>query len=155
MSQLGRTPMNGFQSSDAKRLRTLIWIVSLATVGFMFDGYDLVVYGTVVSTFLRDPNQIGPVDPALHFCVERRQLVDIGAADKGAAAGSGHRHQAQRRVVGKPAHCFDDLAHRRAVERVELRRAIDRDPRDEPACHPRLARNLHRHPGTLFSAEAY
>src|SRR3974390_1203387 len=52
-------------ASEAKRLRTLVWIVSIATVGLMFDGYDLVVYGTVVSTFLRDPSQIGPVDPAL------------------------------------------------------------------------------------------
>jgi AAHS family benzoate transporter-like MFS transporter len=51
--------------SDAKRFRTLAWIVSLCTVGLMFDGYDLVVYGTVVSTFLRDPSQIAPVDPAL------------------------------------------------------------------------------------------
>ena len=57
--------MTGSSASEAKRLRTLVWIVSLATVGLMFDGYDLVVYGTVVSTFLRDPNQIGPVDPAL------------------------------------------------------------------------------------------
>ena len=51
--------------SEPRRFRTLVWIVSLATVGLMFDGYDLVVYGTVVSTFLRDPSQIGPVDPAL------------------------------------------------------------------------------------------
>lgn len=41
------------------------WIVGIAMVGLMFDGYDLVVYGTVVSTFLRDPTQIGSVDPAL------------------------------------------------------------------------------------------
>jgi AAHS family benzoate transporter-like MFS transporter len=48
---------------DARRLRTMIWIVALATVGLIFDGYDLVVYGTVVSTFLRDPSQIGAVTP--------------------------------------------------------------------------------------------
>ena len=47
--------MTSSSASEAKRLRTLVWIVSLATVGLMFDGYDLVVYGTVVSTFLRDP----------------------------------------------------------------------------------------------------
>ena len=57
--------MTPSSASDAKRLRTLVWIVSLSTAGLMFDGYDLVVYGTVVSTFLRDPGQIGPVDPAL------------------------------------------------------------------------------------------
>lgn len=50
---------------DAKRRRTVVWVVSLATVGLIFDGYDLVVYGAVVSTFLADPNQIGEVTPAV------------------------------------------------------------------------------------------
>ena len=39
--------------------------VGLAFVGLVFDGYDLVVYGAVLSTFLRDPTQIGPVTPAV------------------------------------------------------------------------------------------
>jgi AAHS family benzoate transporter-like MFS transporter len=38
---------------EARRRSTVVWVVALATVGLMFDGYDLVVYGTVVSTFLR------------------------------------------------------------------------------------------------------
>ena len=49
---------------DVRRRRTVVWIVTLATVGLIFDGYDLVVYGTVVSTFLRDPSHIGNVTPA-------------------------------------------------------------------------------------------
>ena len=49
---------------DARRRRTVVWVVALATVGLIFDGYDLVVYGTVVSTFLRDPSHIGTVTPA-------------------------------------------------------------------------------------------
>ena len=44
-------------------MRTVWWILALATVGLIFDGYDLVVYGAVVSTFLRDASQIGPVTP--------------------------------------------------------------------------------------------
>ena len=48
---------------DARRRRTVVWVVGLATFGLIFDGYDLVVYGTVVSTFLRDPSQIGEVSP--------------------------------------------------------------------------------------------
>ena len=51
--------------AEARRLRTVIWIVGIATVGLIFDGYDLVVYGTVVSTFLRDPSHIGEVTPAI------------------------------------------------------------------------------------------
>jgi hypothetical protein len=65
MRRIDEHTMIPSSATEAKRFRTLVWIVSLATVGLMFDGYDLVVYGTVVSTFLRDPSQIGPVDPAL------------------------------------------------------------------------------------------
>ena len=42
----------------------MVWVVGLATLGLIFDGYDLVVYGTVVPIFLRDPSQIGEVIPA-------------------------------------------------------------------------------------------
>jgi AAHS family benzoate transporter-like MFS transporter len=50
---------------NAKRSRTVVWVVTIATIGLIFDGYDLVVYGAVVSTFLKDPSQIGEVTPAL------------------------------------------------------------------------------------------
>jgi AAHS family benzoate transporter-like MFS transporter len=50
---------------EALHRRTVVWVVSLATVGLIFDGYDLVVYGTVVPIFLGDPNEIGRVTPAL------------------------------------------------------------------------------------------
>jgi MFS transporter, AAHS family, benzoate transport protein len=69
--------MTHASASEAKRFRTLVWIVSIATVGLMFDGYDLVVYGTVVSTFLRDPSQIGPVDPALAGALGSYALVGV------------------------------------------------------------------------------
>ena len=46
-------------------MRTVWWVLTLATVGLIFDGYDLVVYGAVVSTFLRDASQIGPVTPPM------------------------------------------------------------------------------------------
>jgi AAHS family benzoate transporter-like MFS transporter len=49
----------------ALRLRTVRWVLVLATVGLIFDGYDLVVYGAVVSTFLRDASQIGSVTPSM------------------------------------------------------------------------------------------
>ena len=46
-------------------MHTVWWILTLATVGLIFDGYDLVVYGAVVSTFLRDASQIGTVTPPM------------------------------------------------------------------------------------------
>ncbi len=59
--------MSTVQQADqeAKRSRTVAWVVTIATIGLIFDGYDLVVYGAVVSTFLKDPSQIGEVTPAL------------------------------------------------------------------------------------------
>lgn len=51
-------------SADSRRLRTVTWIVALAMVGLIFDGYDLVVYGAVVPTFLRDASHLGTVTPA-------------------------------------------------------------------------------------------
>jgi AAHS family benzoate transporter-like MFS transporter len=62
---------------EARRRSTVVWVVALATVGLMFDGYDLVVYGTVVSTFLRDPSQIGPVSPGLGGALGSYALVGV------------------------------------------------------------------------------
>src|SRR5438552_323740 len=62
---------------DARRMRTVMWVVALATVGLVFDGYDLVVYGAVVSTFLRDPSQIGNVTPAIAGMLGSYALVGV------------------------------------------------------------------------------
>lgn len=66
-------------SAEARRLNTVIWIVALATVGLIFDGYDLVVYGAVVSTFLRDPTHIGNVTPAIAGLLGSYALVGVMA----------------------------------------------------------------------------
>jgi len=62
---------------EARRYRTVVWVVALATVGLIFDGYDLVVYGTVVSTFLRDPSHIGTVTPAIAGALGSYALVGV------------------------------------------------------------------------------
>ena len=71
---------------DLRRRRTVTWVVGLATLGLMFDGYDLVVYGTVVSTFLRNPNEIGQVTPAAAGALGSYALVGVlvGALAAGA-----------------------------------------------------------------------
>lgn len=63
--------------SESQRLRTVVWIIALATVGLIFDGYDLVVYGTVVSTFLRDPSQIGSVTPSIAGALGSYALLGV------------------------------------------------------------------------------
>jgi AAHS family benzoate transporter-like MFS transporter len=65
------------QSAEARRLRTVTWIVALATCGLIFDGYDLVVYGAVVSTFLRDATHIGNVTPATAGLLGSFALVGV------------------------------------------------------------------------------
>ncbi|MEU0508497.1 MFS transporter [Amycolatopsis sp. NPDC006125] len=44
-----------------KRRRTVSWVVALSTIALVFDGYDLVVYGTVLPTLLADPSQLGHI----------------------------------------------------------------------------------------------
>jgi MFS transporter, AAHS family, benzoate transport protein len=68
---------------DARRRRTVAWVVGLATLGMIFDGYDLVVYGAVVPTFLRDPSQIGHVSPAMAGALGSYALVGALLAGTG------------------------------------------------------------------------
>jgi AAHS family benzoate transporter-like MFS transporter len=62
---------------DARRRRTVLWVVGIATVGLIFDGYDLVVYGTVLPVFLRDPTQLGEVTPELAGALGSYMLIGV------------------------------------------------------------------------------
>ena len=62
---------------EALRRRTVLWVVGLATVGLIFDGYDLVVYGAVVSIFLRNPGEIGQVTPAMGGALGSYALIGV------------------------------------------------------------------------------
>jgi MFS transporter, AAHS family, benzoate transport protein len=63
--------------TEARRQRTVVWVVGLATLGLIFDGYDLVVYGAVVPTFLRDPSQIGEVTPTVAGALGSYALLGV------------------------------------------------------------------------------
>ena len=62
---------------EAQRSRTVVWVVTLATIGLMFDGYDLVIYGTVVPIFLKDPSQIGEVTPVIAGTLGSYALIGV------------------------------------------------------------------------------
>ncbi len=47
-----------------KEARTANWVAFIICAALLFDGYDLVVYGTVLPGLLADPSQIGPFDAA-------------------------------------------------------------------------------------------
>lgn len=66
--------------------RSVLWVVALATIAIVFDGYDLVVYGTVLPTLLDDPSQLGQLSPATAGALGSYALIGvmIGALVAGA-----------------------------------------------------------------------
>lgn len=73
-------------TAETRHRRSLQWVVGLSFAALAFDGYDLVVYGTVVPTFLSDPSQIGQVSPAQAGTLGSWALVGVlvGALTAGA-----------------------------------------------------------------------
>ncbi|MFN3924927.1 MAG: MFS transporter, partial [Pseudarthrobacter sp.] len=47
-----------------KEARTANWVAFVICTALLFDGYDLVIYGTVLPGLLADPGQIGTFDVA-------------------------------------------------------------------------------------------
>ncbi|MCX4903953.1 MFS transporter [Streptomyces sp. NBC_00878] len=85
------------RTNDARQRSTLRWIVAIAAVTLVFDGYDLVVYGAVVPVFLRDPSQIGHLTPGQAGALGSYALmgVMVGALIAGAVGD----HIGRRRVT--------------------------------------------------------
>ncbi len=73
-------------TSEATRMKTVRWVMAIAATALLFDGYDLVVYGTVVPSLLRDPSQIGALNPAQAGALGSYALmgVMVGALAAGA-----------------------------------------------------------------------
>ena len=78
--------------------------------------------------------------------IEAGDFGNVGAADKGAAAGAGKDRQPQFRVGRDPAHLLDDLGHQRAVEAVELGPVVDRQMRDMAALAAASSRRTRKPP---------
>ncbi|MFC7339857.1 MFS transporter [Saccharopolyspora griseoalba] len=53
------------------------WVVALSTIVLVFDGYDLVVYGTVLPTLLADPSQLGAITPGQAGALGSYALVGV------------------------------------------------------------------------------
>jgi MFS transporter, AAHS family, benzoate transport protein len=71
---------------ETARRRTLAWVVALSTAALVFDGYDLVVYGTVLPTLLADPAQLGQISPQRAGALGSYALIGVmvGALAAGA-----------------------------------------------------------------------
>lgn len=85
------------RTTDPRHRATLRWIVAITAVALVFDGYDLVVYGTVVPVLLRDPSQIGHLTPAQAGALGSYALIGVmvGALIAGAIGD----HVGRRRVM--------------------------------------------------------
>ncbi len=72
--------------SERSRTRSLAWVVTISTLALIFDGYDLVVYGTVVPVLLGDPTQLGALSPQQAGALGSYALVGVmvGALAAGA-----------------------------------------------------------------------
>lgn len=80
------TPTSSTPEQDARRRRSIAWVVLLSAAALVFDGYDLVVYGTVVPVLLADPSHLGTVTPARAGTLGSYALVGVlvGALAAGA-----------------------------------------------------------------------
>lgn len=62
------------------------WIVAIATIAIIFDGYDLVVYGTILPTLMSDASQLGEISAQQAGALGSYALVGVmvGALVSGA-----------------------------------------------------------------------
>ncbi len=72
-------------TSPAHR-RTVYLILAVVGISILFDGYDLVIYGAVLSTLLEDPSHIGQLSPAIAGTLGSWAMIGvlIGALSAGA-----------------------------------------------------------------------
>lgn len=70
-------PITSSLEQQARRRKTVIWVVGLAAMAQIFDGYDMVVFGAVVSTFLRDPAQLGEMTPTMAGALGSYAMIGV------------------------------------------------------------------------------
>lgn len=82
---------------SSRQKKTVRWVVAIAATALIFDGYDLVVYGTVLSTLLEDPTQIGALDPAQAGALGSYALMGVMAG--ALATGAVGDYLGRRRIM--------------------------------------------------------
>ncbi|MBC2642299.1 MULTISPECIES: aromatic acid/H+ symport family MFS transporter [unclassified Rhodococcus (in: high G+C Gram-positive bacteria)] len=75
----------------------VIWVVAIATIAIIFDGYDLVVYGTILPTLMNDPSQLGEISAQQAGALGSYALIGVmvGALTAGAVGD----HLGRRRMM--------------------------------------------------------
>ncbi len=60
-----------------KEARTAAWVAGIACTALIFDGFDLTIYGTVLTTLMADPSQIGALDAATAGTLGSYALIGV------------------------------------------------------------------------------
>lgn len=71
------TPHTSGSWESAAHRRAITWIVALATLVVVFDGYDLVVYGTVLPILTSDPSQLGSLSASQAGALGSYALIGV------------------------------------------------------------------------------
>ena len=87
----------GAAARTPSQLRATYTILAIACAALVFDGYDIVVFGTIVPTLLKDPSQLGAITPAQAGTLGSYALIGVmvGALTAGAIGD----HIGRRRIV--------------------------------------------------------
>lgn len=60
-----------------KEARTAAWVAGIACTALIFDGFDLTIYGTVLTTLMADPSHIGALDAATAGTLGSYALIGV------------------------------------------------------------------------------
>ena len=64
-------------ANPRKEARTAAWVAGIACTALIFDGFDLTIYGTVLSTLMADPSHIGALDAATAGTLGSYALIGV------------------------------------------------------------------------------
>lgn len=64
-------------ANPRKEARTAAWVAGIACTALIFDGFDLTIYGTVLTTLMADPSHIGALDAATAGSLGSYALIGV------------------------------------------------------------------------------
>ncbi|WP_431813415.1 MFS transporter [Kocuria sp. cx-455] len=64
-------------ANPRKEARTAAWVAGIACAALIFDGFDLTIYGTVLTTLMADPSHIGALDAATAGSLGSYALIGV------------------------------------------------------------------------------
>ncbi|MCW4355547.1 aromatic acid/H+ symport family MFS transporter [Hoyosella sp. YIM 151337] len=62
---------------STKHRATVLWVVAISATALLFDGYDLVVYGTVLPVLMNEPSHLGEISAAQAGALGSYALIGV------------------------------------------------------------------------------